>query len=127
MHVNEQVVRRFYEAFQKEDVSGIQTVCAPNLVWHEVGRNALSGDHRGLEQVMGFFQNMEKSLEGVEVEIHDVVANDSHVVVLENMKLHRAGKTVETKASAIFHVADGKITEGWEFREDQYGVDELLA
>lgn len=127
MHPNEQVVRKFYEAFKKEDISEIQAIVGPNIVWHEVGRNSLSGDYSGLENVLGFFERMGKSLEGMEAEIHDVIANDTHVVVLENMEVSSKEGTLATRAAAIFHVSDGKITEGWEFREDQYGIDEILA
>jgi ketosteroid isomerase-like protein len=128
MHPNEEVVRSFYEAFERRDIEALQRIVHPDIVYHESGSNRFSGDHQGFENVMSFFENVGQLFEGnIEVEIHDVVAGDTHVVVLENMRLSRGGRTVETKAAAIFHVEGGRVTEAWELRENQQALDDLIG
>lgn len=127
MHSNEEIVRGFYEAFERRDMEALQRLVHPNIVYHESGRHRLSGDYQGFDNVMEFFEKVGQLFEGnIEVEIHDVIAGDTHVVVLENMRLSRAGQSVETKAAAVAHVEDGRVTEMWELRENQQALDELM-
>lgn len=128
MHPNEETVRGFYEAFEARDMEALQRLVHPNIVYHEGGSHPFSGDYEGFENVMGFFEKVGMLFEGnIEVEIHDVIAGDEHVVVLENMRLSRAGQSVETKAVAVAHVKEGKITEMWELRDKQQALDELIG
>jgi hypothetical protein len=53
-------------------------------VWHAAGRNPLAGDHRGTDEVLGYFgRTLELTGGTFRVELHDVVANvDDHAVGL---------------------------------------------
>jgi ketosteroid isomerase-like protein len=45
------------------------------------------------------------------VELHDVIANDQHVVDLLTMRAERDGKQLEDRAVLMAHVTDGKFSE----------------
>ena len=56
-HPNEELLRRGYEAFGKGDMDTIRELFDPNIVWHAPGRNPMSGDYRGVDEVLTQFGN----------------------------------------------------------------------
>jgi ketosteroid isomerase-like protein len=82
-HPNEELVRKGFDAFSKGDVDTLRALFAQDAVWHAPGRSPLSGDHRGVDAILGFFaQTMELTGGSFRVEFHDVLANDEHAVSL---------------------------------------------
>ena len=62
------------------------------------------------------------------VEVHDLLADDEHRVALLAGMAERAGERIEQKVVHVFPLnADGKVTDWWNFWEDQEAVDDLLA
>ena len=60
-------------------------------------------------------------------EIHDILGNDEHVVVLGSAKATaRDGSSAEWKYTQIFHIRDGKTTEVWGMAENDAAVDPFL-
>lgn len=126
-HPNEDLLRRGYEAFGSGDMDTVLTLFDDGIVWHSGGSNQVTGDYRGHPEVMGFFGKlMELSGGTFRVEIHDVVANDTHGVVLVTVHGERDGQTLAVRSADIWHLADGKATEHWTFAEDQGAFDRFL-
>ena len=127
-HPNEELIRKGYEAFGKGDMDTIRGLFADDIVWHAPGRSQFSGDFRGVDEVLGQFARLFEETNGTfNVEIHDVLANDEHVVVLAVARGERSGKTLEDRGVQVFHVKDGKVTEQWLHSEDQYAADEFFG
>lgn len=127
-HPNEDLVRRGYDAFSSGDMQTLRELFHPDIVWHALGRSQVSGDHRGVDAVLGYFgQTMELTGGTLRVEVHDVVANDEHAVGLHSVHAERAGKTLDDNNTLVFHVRDGKVTEVWQYSSDQYAADELFG
>lgn len=82
-HPNEETTRKAYAAFSAGDMDTVVSIMAPDLVWHVLGRNPLSGDYRGVEQTLQFLGRLVEMTSGpLRVEVHDVLANDDHAVAL---------------------------------------------
>jgi ketosteroid isomerase-like protein len=127
-HPDEELVRRGYVAFSQGDMETLREVFHPDLVWHSPGRSQLAGDHRGVDAVLGFFgRTMELTGGTFRIELHDVVANDEHVVGLNSVAAERDGKTLNGRNALVFHVRDGRATEVWQFWADQYAADEFFG
>ena len=127
-HPNEEVVRRGYEAFQAGDLDTLREQFDPNVVWHVVGRGPLAGEYRGIDEVFGFFGKIVELTGGTfKLDVHDILANDQHVVALVRARGERAGKTLEDPQAHVLHVNDGKVTEFWGHAWDLYAADEFLA
>jgi ketosteroid isomerase-like protein len=127
-HPSEAVVRRFVEAMVKRDVGAIADSFTDDVVFHIAGRNALSGEHRGKQVVLTrLFQAWEEAFGGLEIRIHDVLANDDHVVVLSDRRASRDDRVLEMRAATVYHVREGKIAEAWLFEWDPYSIDEFLS
>jgi ketosteroid isomerase-like protein len=56
-------------------------------------------------------------------DLHDVLANDRHVVVLSDRRARRGSREVEMRAASIYHVRDEKIAEAWLMEWDPYAID----
>lgn len=127
-HPNEAVVRRFVGAMVKRDVGAIADSFDDDVVFHIAGRNALTGDHRGKQVVLTrLFQAWEEAFGGLEIRIHDVLANDDHVVVLSDRRASRDDRVLDMRAATVYHVREGKIAEAWLFEWDPYSIDEFLT
>ena len=93
-------------------------------MWHLPGAHPLAGEHCGAEAVLAAMRGFDGS---VELELHDVVGNDAHVVALLKARGERKGRTYNAMEADIFHVRDGLIAEFWSFSEDQNETDAYWA
>jgi len=78
--------------------------------------------------VLEFFARQAQAMAGPpSVDIHDIVGNDDHVVVLGTASASAAdGSGAEWKYVQIFHLRDGKATEVWGMAENDAAVDPFL-
>ena len=63
-HPNEDLVRRAYDAFSRGDVETLRQLFADDTIFHEPGRNPVSGDYQGIDQVLAFSGRSRSVLEG---------------------------------------------------------------
>jgi ketosteroid isomerase-like protein len=126
-HPNEEIVRKGYAAFSTGDMEALAVLLAPDLVWHALGRNPLSGDYRGVDQSLGFLGRLVEMTGGtLRVEVHDVLANDQHGAALVRSHAERAGRTYDANEAHVFHIRDGLVTEFWPLSSDQQALDDLM-
>jgi ketosteroid isomerase-like protein len=124
MHPNAEVARRAYHAFLAGDMATMSELMSDDIVWHSPGSNPLSGTYRGKEEVFGFFAKMAELSDGpMEMDIHDILAGDDHVVGLVTAKAARGDERFESNNAHIMHIADGVLTEFWNFPEDPSAGD----
>jgi uncharacterized protein len=127
-HPNEQLVRTGYDAFSRGDMDTLRELFAEGVVWHVPGRSPLAGEYEGVDAVIGYFvETMERSSGSFRVEVHDVLANDSHTVGLHVASGERDGKRMEDSQVLVIHVRDGKIASVWQHSSDQYSQDDFWS
>lgn len=127
-HPNVELLRKGYEAYSSGDIETINELFADDIEWHVGGRNQISGDYHGKEEVFGFFGKlMELSGGTARLEVHDVLANDEHGVALVVNTASREGREIRSNDAHTFHIRDGKVVEFWDAAVDQYAVDEFWA
>lgn len=127
-HPNAELVRKGYDAFIAGDIEWMNEHLHENIVWHEPGGNFLSGDYRGREAVLAHFAKQVQYFVP-DFDIHDVVANDDHALVLATVRArrHDNGETFEGRYVHTFHVDSGeRALESWVFNEDQAAFDRFL-
>ena len=75
-----------------------------------------------------FFARQSQATSGPpSMDIHDVLGNDEHVVVLGSAKATaRDRSSAEWKYTQVFHVRDGKTTEVWGMAENDAAADPFL-
>ena len=127
-HPNEDLARKGYEAFGKGDLDTLTELFADDIQWHTPGRNQLSGDLKGRDEVFAQFAKIAEITGGsFKLDVHDVLANDEHAVVLVTSTGTRDGKSLTDNQVHVLHVSGGKVTEFWGHPGDQHATDEFLA
>ena len=127
-HPNVELLRKGYQAYSSGDMDTINELFSDEVEWHVAGRSQLAGNYRGKEEVFGFFGKlMELSGGTSRIEVHDVLANDEHGVVLVTVSGSRQGRDFTGIDVHTFHIRDGKVVEFWDSPLDQYAVDEFWS
>jgi len=127
-HPNVARLKDGYAAFAKGDFAVLNDLFAEDLLWHEGGRNQLSGEYRGRDAVYGLFGKLMEVTEGsFHLDLHAAFADDEHGVVLVTTTASRGGRSVTTNDVHVFHLHDGKVVEFWDSSTDQYAIDELIG
>src|SRR6516162_8434512 len=110
-HPNVEIARRGYEAFAKGDMATLTELIADDVVWHVQGVGPLDGDYHGRDQVFGFFGRLAEETGGTfRLDVHDILANDEHTVVLATLTATRGGKSIEVPVANVSHIRDGEVT-----------------
>jgi ketosteroid isomerase-like protein len=110
-HPNVELYRRVTAAFQSGDIDTVKGALAPGLRWHEAGNPEVMGREAVLQQMSGAVKRIDGN-----IAVHDVLANDEHVIALINVALRKPdGSEIAYPAIEVAHMADGLITERWSF------------
>jgi ketosteroid isomerase-like protein len=113
-HPNVTLYRNLMASFDSGDVEAMEAAVAPDVRWHEAGNPDVIV---GRDAVRELFMQATGTLEN-DVDVHDVLANDDHVVALLQVKLQSStGERVEYPVVEIAHVVDGQVTERWAFMD----------
>jgi uncharacterized protein len=122
---NAAVVRRLGEALASGDMAAAaavgEEVMADDVVWHEIGR---AEPRRGKAELRA---GMGEADYTITAKVHDIIANDDHVVVLADAIGTRGGKTLHYRVAEIYHVRNGKISERWAFSDDTAAITAFFA
>jgi ketosteroid isomerase-like protein len=112
-HPNVDLMHRGCAAFQAGDLATVGALFVDDIVWHATAVGALNGDYVGKDAVLRYFAALADRAT-LEQEIHDIVANDEHAVVLVRAHAERSdGTTLNDDNIHVGHVRDGKATEFW--------------
>jgi ketosteroid isomerase-like protein len=127
-HPNVALVREGFEAFRRGDSEWMAEHLSDSVVWHVGGNSKWSGAYEGKAKVLDFFARQAQAMGGPpSVDIHDILGNDDHVVVLGTASATAPdGSSAQWKYVQVFHVRDGKATEVWGMAENDAAVDPFL-
>jgi uncharacterized protein len=125
-HPNEETLRRSDEAQAKGDVQGMMDMFADDVVVHIGGRSTMAGDYKGKDQLIESYGRFMQSLgESAVMETHDILANDTHGILLQSFTTESGGQRVKINAVGILHFTNGKVSEAWFIDEDPYTADPI--
>jgi ketosteroid isomerase-like protein len=109
-----QTVRSGFEAFKRGDLKAVGELFTDDAVWHGRGSTKFGGDFKGRDAIMGNMAQFAQTFQDIQLDIHDILANEQHVVALVNSSVKRNGKTYEDHQTFVFHLNnEGKTTETW--------------
>ncbi len=132
MHPNERLVREFHEAqrvfYAGGAVEPLHEYLTEDVVWHVPGRNAIAGDHTGLDEVVAYFERRRALTDATfRVLVRAVLADDELVMQLADGVAERDGRQFDWRTVGVFRIADGRIAECWLVPFDQYAFDEIWS
>jgi len=121
-------VRRVHEAIASADLDVMRELFASDVVWHVGGHGPLAADFQGVKAVLGLFGRIYDMADGtLAYDVHDVLADDEHAVVLLTVRATMAGRDIEDQAVHVCHLRDGLISEVWAFQWAQDVVDDAMT
>jgi uncharacterized protein len=124
-----QRIREGYEAFGRGDLEAIRDQFSPDIVWHIGGHSPLAGDYKGIDALFEFFGRVVSETGGtLKNEVHDILANDTHGVVLLTQSGERNGKKLSMNCVQVVHRdAESRVTESWWIPVDERTDDEFWS
>ncbi len=127
-HPNEVMLRQAYADLDRGDVDGYWSRCAADFTFHVPGRNQLAGSYRGHDPWFALMGKTMKLAGGQFEEIvEDVLADDTHGVVLVLHRFPRDGQPKEYRSTHLYDIRDGQLRECWEQPRDQALFDDAWA
>ena len=120
-HPNAAMFRKMMEDFNAGRPEASSELLADDVEWYVIGQK---------EPIRGK-EAMAQSAAGVgaeiQYEIHDVLANDDHLVALGTATARKGDKTLEYKTAEIMHVKNGKVTQRWAFSDDTEAINRFFS
>jgi ketosteroid isomerase-like protein len=129
VHRNEKLVRDLHDARGRGDRDAIRAILSPDIVWHDPYPAPHGGDFHGIDDwFKNFYDANDPRSEGTDVRLHDVLANDQHVVTLVEWSSTLRGKgSIEGREVGIYHVQDGRVAQVWFFLEEPSRYAEFFS
>ena len=121
-HPNAAVVRRMNDAMSGGDVETAASLVADDIVWHEIGAAEPVRGKANLAKRMADFPDG-----SITYDVHDIVANDDHVVALGTAVATMGGRTLTYRTAEIYHIGNGQVTERWAFSDDTKAITDFFA
>ncbi len=120
-HPNVELIERYYATYAQGDPEALRPFFTPDIVWRIPGHHSLSGEHRGVDQVLAFFGQLATA--GFLAEPIALCAGGDWVI-----DLHRGWNTqgparIDIVWALAFRIQDGKIAEAINFPSDQHVAD----
>jgi len=122
------VVRNAYADFAKGDIPAVLAAFDKSITWHVPGHSPLSGDYKGHDEVVGFFNHTLGLCGGIfAIEVHQVLAEGDLVVALVTVKAERNGRGAAFQEVHVWRLANGKATDFREYQGDEQTEDRFWS
>lgn len=108
-HPNVQLARGAYEALNRHDVDEFSSAFASDAVLHGAD-GAITGRESIRDAIEQLIALSEQSLR---IEVHDILANDDHTVVLQTTTAQLGDRRLEDRVVYVFHMENGQIQDAF--------------
>jgi steroid delta-isomerase-like uncharacterized protein len=129
---NKALVRRFFDAFGRNDFAALESVTSQDVVYH-TAPPGLSAGIEGYRELMAMYVS---AFPDIQITVDDVIAEGDKVVTRytsrgthrgEFMGIAPTGSQVTVGGISITRVAGNKVTEEWEQLDMLGGLQQLGA
>jgi ketosteroid isomerase-like protein len=129
--MSEQVQRleAWLAAYGGRDRDTMLDSLADDAVWHVGGTHRLSGDYRGRDAILGYFDAVrQETTDSMRLEPLEILANDRHGAAFLRVTAERNGKRMDTVVADAFRFDEqGRIVEFWAHSANQPAIDEFWS
>ena len=128
-HASVTKVREVVDAFMRGDLEAVLDRMADDAVYRVPGKNMVSGNYRGRQEIRDFFIRLAEVTGGtMRLGLQDIMGDDHHVVMFWTLYAERNGKSLDAHGAMPFKLDDdGKITESWFLYSDQAAYDDFYS
>ena len=124
-HPNLERLQRFLDAYAAHDREALRDAFTEDAVWHVGGTHRMSGDYKGREAILAYFDQVGAETSGsLTLSPLEVLANDDRGAAFLRVTARRQGATLDvTMAEAFQFDPAGRIREFWAHASDQQAID----
>jgi ketosteroid isomerase-like protein len=117
------------DAYGNHDRQTMGDSLAEDAVWHVGGTHSHSGDYRGREAILGYFDAIrDATADTMRLETLEVIANERHGAAFLRVTAERDGRQLDSVVADAFRFDDdGRIVEFWASNSNQAAIDEFWA
>jgi limonene-1,2-epoxide hydrolase len=101
----EEVVDRFLAAWQSEDADTALAFFADDAVWHNMPMDPVVG----IEAIREVYVEFAGAMDGLRVDVHLQLSNDTFVMHERTDHVSMGGKTVSLPICGVFEIQHGRI------------------
>ena len=125
METQIQRLEAWLAAYGDHDRETMLDSLAEDAVWHVGGTHRLSGDYRGREAILGYFDSVrQETTDSMDLQTLEVLADDRHGAAFLRVTAERNGRRLDTVVADAFRFdQDGRIVEFWAHSADQAAID----
>lgn len=129
MSANEDTVRRGYEAFGQGDMDTLRSIMTPGVVQSVPGKSKVSGDHKGVDEVLGYYATLFEMTGGtLKADLQSAKDKGADkVVAVHHLTAQRDGKSYDQNETLTFTFTGGKISRLDESHPDQAAFDTFFS
>lgn len=123
------IFMQLFTAFAMHDDAAARALIADDAIWQFPGVDGqLAGDHKGVDEVMGFLSKVRNLTNGTfAMHPEQVIAEGDTVIVMFTGTGERGGKTLSNPTCLVMKFDAGKLQHAKEFVWDVRAVDEFWA
>lgn len=116
-------------AYGQHDRDTMLDSLAEDAVWHVGGTHRLSGDYRGRDAILAYFDSVrQETTDSMVLEPLEVLANERHGAAFLRVTAERKGRRLDTVVADAFRFdEDGRIVEFWAHSADQSAINEFWS
>ena len=125
-HPNILLINSFFKAYAANDTTGIKKIFAEDIKWHIPGNHPLSGTKVGVDEVLHFFQQLNKGhfkAEPIVMGVNDNFVIDCH----RNWSNLEGTENLNNMSCLLWKIENNRIVEVHNFPENQHIVDAFFS
>lgn len=128
-HRNAGHLKAFLDAYGAKDRDAVAELLSQNAVWHVGGTHQFSGDYRGRDAILDYFDLVARETDNtLRLEPQEIMANDQRGAAFLRVTGERSGQNLDVlMAEAFVFTPDGAIAEFWAHANDQDAIDRFWS
>jgi uncharacterized protein len=126
-HSNAEILEKVYEYYAKGNLAAVLGACSDKVTFQIMGKSKLAGKYT--KETFPQFVSKIQELSGgtYRLDVHDIMANDRHGVVLASGMLEKKGEKSQIRTVHVWRFEEGKIVAWYEYPRDLYQFDSLFS
>ena len=128
VYLDEKVIQQLVEAFNRRELEPVMKLFDDEIVVHYQGRNLIAGDYKGKQGLMEFWQKQIEQTGGTfQGEVVAVSQGEGNLVLIMDITATQGNQEFTWRRINLYHLAKGRIVEGWTYEGDQYTADIVFS
>jgi len=117
-HPHAAIYRKMSQEMSEGGLEAMAAGLAEDVEWWEIGATSPIVGRQALVDRMMALASYE-----ISGDLHDVVANDDHMIALIAVTARKGDETLNYKVAEIYHVnAHGQVAQRWAFSDDTQSI-----